>query len=79
MIVERWPTLGAQGKLQELKTKSSEQVKRGVCAESEQKIQASPDMTGYDAARVKEQRPHQTYYNSICVLLRITLVLKEKC
>lgn len=30
------------------------------------------------AARAKGQRSHQTYYNSICVLLRITLVLREK-
>lgn len=49
MIAERWATLGAQGKLQESTTKSNEQVKRRICVEKEVEIQASPDITGYNA------------------------------
>ena len=33
MIVERWPTVRAQGKLQESTIESSEWVKRGICVE----------------------------------------------
>lgn len=68
MIVERWSTLGAQEKSQELNKKQWAGEERSLGWKWTE-IQASPDMTGYHALQEQRDRDH----------IRLTIIPSACC